>query len=480
MVSVLLVVGLILATFLAFGSGKIGRIAVLVTATVVGILALLAISYALHVYTAEQLIESYIDKIAQAAGLSPYLAKAVAFLLVLPALGAFAWCFSASQQKRLTGRYVLAGLASMYFAALWFVTMDQKITRDGMALKCFVVREDQVVWRDIKFVGLDPETGRPCEAAKPHLLPVLAKLHSLLQSGRQLQTIDPAGRFFSPIGDPVVWYHERKQGEFDFYDAPGFDPKTGQPLVPVSKEVVERLERSKLERARIEADQRKAEAAEAERKAQQDRQDQESIAKAEAAEAERKAVLERQEQQAEVKVKTERQEEERLAAIRALVIGLPVNDPINGLGLSIIADRPNEQLDLLAAARLAGALSRAAPGKANVFPAIFAAGFVDDGHFSEVMSGKTKFLKEAGIFSRVRYLALGTVRSGCKGEVSVGKVRNCVIGFSFKIFGEGGYVVASDSMSEIGPGFSDDAATQRGVELMVERQGNRFFQAIGR
>jgi hypothetical protein len=46
--------------------------------------------------------------------------------------------------------------------------------------------------------------------------------------------------FFDPkTGEPRAWYWRRPDGEFEFYDNKGFQPLTGQPLVVVTREVVE-------------------------------------------------------------------------------------------------------------------------------------------------------------------------------------------------------------------------------------------------
>lgn len=46
--------------------------------------------------------------------------------------------------------------------------------------------------------------------------------------------------FFDPkTGEPRAWYWRRPDGEFEFYDNKGFQPLTGQPLLVVTREVVE-------------------------------------------------------------------------------------------------------------------------------------------------------------------------------------------------------------------------------------------------
>lgn len=45
--------------------------------------------------------------------------------------------------------------------------------------------------------------------------------------------------FFSPVtGEPQVWYWRAAEGEFEFFDNTGFHPGSGDPLQPVTKEIV--------------------------------------------------------------------------------------------------------------------------------------------------------------------------------------------------------------------------------------------------
>jgi hypothetical protein len=51
-------------------------------------------------------------------------------------------------------------------------------------------------------------------------------------------------RFFGKNGEPLYWY-AKGDGGTELYDAPGFHPRTGIKLLPITKEVAERLVRCK-------------------------------------------------------------------------------------------------------------------------------------------------------------------------------------------------------------------------------------------
>ena len=53
----------------------------------------------------------------------------------------------------------------------------------------------------------------------------------------RIETADPT--FFSlRTGEPIVWYHRKESGIVELFDLMGFDPDTGDELLPVTREVV--------------------------------------------------------------------------------------------------------------------------------------------------------------------------------------------------------------------------------------------------
>jgi hypothetical protein len=51
-------------------------------------------------------------------------------------------------------------------------------------------------------------------------------------------------RLIDRDGKPLFWYAER-DGGIELYDAPGFHPRTGERLLPITSEVGDRLKRCK-------------------------------------------------------------------------------------------------------------------------------------------------------------------------------------------------------------------------------------------
>jgi hypothetical protein len=46
--------------------------------------------------------------------------------------------------------------------------------------------------------------------------------------------------FFDPVSsEPIVWFHRSKSNIIDIFDLMGFDPNTGEELLPITAEVAE-------------------------------------------------------------------------------------------------------------------------------------------------------------------------------------------------------------------------------------------------
>jgi hypothetical protein len=89
-------------------------------------------------------------------------------------------------------------------------------------------------------MGFHPDTG-------VELLPVTREVVDAWKDQEQLaarqapQRINPETyAFFDPItGKPRVWYRRSENGDFEFYDRPGFHPLTGEPLTVVTRDLID-------------------------------------------------------------------------------------------------------------------------------------------------------------------------------------------------------------------------------------------------
>ncbi len=134
---------------------------------------------------------------------------------------------------------------------------------------------------------------------------------------RAPQRIDPArGGFFDPMtGAPRAWYVVAPNGVLEFFDSPGFHPVTGEPLVVVTRSVVDAWQAAAAQAARERAE-------EARQREQAQRAEAERVAR------ERQEMAERllQQQRAE----TEKRQQDKAAAERCDTLAANPNDTRRG------------------------------------------------------------------------------------------------------------------------------------------------------
>jgi hypothetical protein len=88
--------------------------------------------------------------------------------------------------------------------------------------------------------GYEPQTGEALKVATPDVVDAWKQDHQ--RHANAPQVIDPSTYpFFDPItGVAQVWYWHGDNGVYEFYNAPGYEPRTGDKLSIVTRDVVEK------------------------------------------------------------------------------------------------------------------------------------------------------------------------------------------------------------------------------------------------
>ncbi len=116
--------------------------------------------------------------------------------------------------------------------------------------------------------GADPAYGIPL---KPLTKEVITAVRARQEAQfHEYESLDETPYLFHPAsGKPQVWYGGDPNGEIQFFSSPGYHPRTGQPLQPITTEVVKahqqmrRVAEERMALARAERAERRARAAEA-------------------------------------------------------------------------------------------------------------------------------------------------------------------------------------------------------------------------
>jgi tetratricopeptide (TPR) repeat protein len=103
-------------------------------------------------------------------------------------------------------------------------------------------------------MGFHPDTG-------DELLPITKEIAASWKDQqekpkRASQKVDPKTYvFFDQItGEPRAWYWRSADGDYEFYDGPGYHPRTGDTLVVLSKDLVLKLQKEAVDQAKRQAD----------------------------------------------------------------------------------------------------------------------------------------------------------------------------------------------------------------------------------
>jgi len=107
------------------------------------------------------------------------------------------------------------------------------------ATRCYIIQRDPrapVIYRD-HLPGMDPETGRECRLVTISLVERLNEYANGKKPGK-IKSTPP--EFFDPrTSEPIVWYADHG-GTIEIFDLLGYDPETGDELLAVTPEIVDR------------------------------------------------------------------------------------------------------------------------------------------------------------------------------------------------------------------------------------------------
>lgn len=170
-------------------------------------------------------------------------------------------------------------------------------------------------------MGFHPETGEELLAVTRDVVDTW-KAQQKATTPREPQRIDPEKyAFFDPIsGNARVWYWRGEKGDYEFYDAPGYQPRTGDPLAVITRESIERLKRD-------------GEARQKQLDQERTKQEQEKRERAERLERETREAAQRQEEERK-KRDAERLRETQSAVLCDQLAGNPTDQGRSGAGVS--------------------------------------------------------------------------------------------------------------------------------------------------
>lgn len=197
-------------------------------------------------------------------GLSIWLNRAIVVFAIFPLLWALREIFSFDRKRRRVGYIMVASYACAYFLMMYFATTNVYFRHDtGGAQKWVYISHTGEV-REYDSDGYDVITGEPLQGMTHELYDQIKLARKL-----QVQDYDLSGVFFHPAtGKAIKYYTIDGDGQILVHDEGGFDTYTGQPLRPITREIVSQFLRqedsivqaemaAEQEQARIEQEERR-------------------------------------------------------------------------------------------------------------------------------------------------------------------------------------------------------------------------------
>ncbi len=186
-------------------------------------------------------------EISRRSGISPFLIRGLVILatvLFLWALGNFIRNAASPDGQSLLRRllrnpygWIVAAVLVLY-AGAFFISMGLA-SHDALAFRYCSETPEGI--RTFEAGGIDPVYGTPLHPCTYEEIVTVRRNEERFSGPTRIEIPDPRRYpFFDNItGKPRVWYHRDSDGQFVFYDGPGRDPRTGEPLQVMDRTAIQ-------------------------------------------------------------------------------------------------------------------------------------------------------------------------------------------------------------------------------------------------
>lgn len=205
-----------------------------------------------------------------ATGLSPWLAKAVALLLVIPLVFAIPRMTSIWSENRQKGTAIGLAVIAAFSLLMFGLTQQRHFDlKTGQARQWYAETPEGRRYFDQP--GFDPKYGLELRAVTPNIVQADYRQQQGLTPQRlQLVSLVETDLFDRVTGESRVWYHRAEDGRLELFNRDGRHPQDGQPLAPLTREVADDYERQQAAQQRLTAEKQQL-AAEKQRRADRQR-----------------------------------------------------------------------------------------------------------------------------------------------------------------------------------------------------------------
>lgn len=419
--------------------------------TLLGIFAIIIIAMVLIVQIFQiVIIKKVYDYVVQnfinVTGMSSWIAKGLIILLLIP----FVWAiFEAtrlmprirmplSRKKvrsyRKLGILVIVSYIALFFISMFFLSRGTYFGHmKGEAMKYYAVTPEGIRFFDSP--GFDPKYGIELKSVTPKMI----DQYERAKRGMQPKRVDTSKEieFFDSItGEPKIWYYKDSEGNYEFFNQPGFHPVYWEELKPISRELVVGYKKRVKQ------------------------MEEEGILREE-----------------------ERRRQEKLAMKKAYIERHinPVisNNPLRVEIAVLVADK--KTLELSPSSRTTGDKIREKLTKKNIKAVsnLFKNEFFIEGNFNNLYQGDIHDISDLELKNHVDYLILGKKECSFSQDPRLGDLISCTLHLDLKIFTiKTGEIISSNSFKEAGVGIDKKKAEQQAVDRIVSKVENFVLSKI--
>jgi len=374
------------------------------------------------------------------SGMSPWLAKGLIILLLIP----FVWAileitrlmprirmpFSKKKVRsyRKLGVFVIISYIALFFISMFFLSRGTYFGHvGGEVMKYYAITPEGLRFFDSP--GFDPKYGIELKPVTPKMIDQYERSNRGMHP-KQIE-ISKETEFFDTItGEPKVWFYIDKEGNYEFYDQPGFHPVYWEELKPVTKNVIlafkEKIKKTEIEQKEIEAE----------------------------------------------KAKKKRRQED--IARRRVYIEKYVNPIISNIAERVeisvlIIDEKKQDLSsssILIADKLSQSITIG--NKKGIFN-LFRQEFIKNGNFKDLYQGNTNDIFNLNLKKNADYIVLGKKESSFSEDPRLGDLISCTLDLNLKIFSsQTGEIISTESFESAGVGVNNEKAEQQAINRIIK------------
>ena len=422
-----------------------------------GIFALFFISFWLLApllqFTIVKKVFNYVvQNFVNVTGMSPFLVKGLVIILLIPFVWAILEITKLSvrffKRKKPNKKFALSLIifyVAAFFLSMFFLSRGTYFGHiKGEVMKFYASTPEGIRFFDSP--GFDPKYGIELKPVTPQMIEQYERLERGMKPKR-LDTSKEFEFFDSITGEAKVWYFIDQEGNYEFYDQPGFHPVFWEELKPVSPEIV--LSYKNAIKKISEANVKKQEKDEEERRI----------------------------------TEIKRKQQEDLALKRAFIEDhvnqVILNNPDSVEIVVIISNKDTEKLSessIETANKICESLSNE---NTKAVSNLFKSQFFDEGYFTDFYEGDTKIIFDLELIKNIDYLILGIKESSFSTNERLEGLISCTLNLNLKMYSvETGEIISSNSFKVVGIGIDNKKAEQQAIDRVVENVVSYVYSKI--